>query len=131
VPRGAQEHFFNGNKEDAVKRIHGTRAAVALCAVLAAGATWAAADSASAKEAEAMVKKGVAFIKATGKEKGYAAITNRQSAQFNDRDLYLAVHQLDGTCVAHGTNEKMVSKKLEPKTAYCERLDDTVVCGGI
>jgi len=24
-----------------------------------------------------------------------------------------------------------VSKKIEPKTAYCERLDDTVVCGGI
>jgi signal transduction histidine kinase len=23
------------------------------------------------------------------------------------------------------------NKKVEPKTMYCERLDDTVVCGGI
>ena len=24
-----------------------------------------------------------------------------------------------------------VTKKIEPKSMYCERLDDTVVCGGI
>ena len=24
-----------------------------------------------------------------------------------------------------------VSKKVEPKTAYCEKLDDSIVCGGI
>jgi hypothetical protein len=24
-----------------------------------------------------------------------------------------------------------VSKKIEPKTAYCERLDDYIVCGGV
>ena len=142
-------------------------------AMLAAGATWAWTDnatSATAREAEAMVKKGVAYIKANGKEKGYAAITNKDNKDFHDRDLYLAVHQLDGTAVAHGTNDKMVgknfiemkdidgkeyikertelgatktsfwtdykftnptNKKIEPKTAYCERLDDTVVCGGI
>jgi len=139
----------------------------------AAGATWAAdapATSATAKEAEAMVKKGVAFIKANGKEKGYAAIIDRDNKDFHDRDLYLAVHKLDGTAVAHGTNEKMVgknfiemkdidgkeyikervelaktkssfytdykfpnpvTKKIEAKTSYCERLDDTVVCGGV
>jgi cytochrome c len=145
--------------------------AVVLGAVLAAGAAWAAGDTAAtAREAEAMVKKGVAYIKANGKEKGYAEITNKDSKEFHDRDLYLAVHRLDGTALAHGTNEKMVgknfiemkdidgkeyikervefgmtkasfwtdykfnnpvSKKIEAKTAYCERLDDTVVCGGI
>ncbi|HWI82609.1 cache domain-containing protein [Ramlibacter sp.] len=153
-----------------MNRTWGAAAAVMTMAAMAAGSAWAADDSANAKEAEAMVKKGVAFIKANGKEKGYAEITNKQSAPFHDRDLYLAVHKLDGTCVAHGTNEKMVgknfmemkdidgkeyirervefgktkasfwtdykfvnpvSKKIEPKTAYCERLDDTVVCGGI
>ena len=144
--------------------------AVVLGAMLATGATWAAGDSATAKEAEAMVKKGVAYIKAHGKDKAYAEIINKDNKDFHDRDLYLAVHRLDGTAVAHGTNEKMVgknfmemkdidgkeyikervdlgktktsfwtdykfvnpvSKKIEPKTAYCERLDDTVVCGGI
>ena len=145
---------------------------VALAALLGAGAAAAADEAATAKEAEAMVKKGVAYIKAHGKEEGFAEITRRDSKEFHDRDLYLAAHKLDGTCVAHGTNEKMVgknfidmrdidgkeyikervelgkakvnatfytdykfvnpvSKKIEPKTAYCERLDDYVVCGGI
>jgi cytochrome c len=156
-----------------MSRYNAMKMAVVLGTMLAAGATWATTapgESATAKEAEAMVKKGVAYIKANGKEKGYAAITNRDSKEFHDRDLYLAVHRLDGTAVAHGTNEKMVgknfmemkdidgkeyikertdwgktktsfwtdykfnnpvTKKIEPKTAYCERLDDTVVCGGI
>jgi cytochrome c len=143
-------------------------AAVMTAASLVAGAA-SAADNATAKEAEAMVKKGIAYIKANGKEKGYAEVTSKQS-QFKDRDLYLVVYQLDGKVLAHGANEKMVgrvlidlkdvdgkefvrervelgkakpsfwqdykftnpvSKKVEPKTAYCERLEDTVVCGGI
>ena len=124
---------------------------------------------ATAAEATAMVKKGIAFIKANGKDKGYAEI-NSKSGQFTDRDLYLVVYGLDGTVRAHGANEKMigknlielkdvdgkpfvkervelaqskgtfwqdykftnpVSKKIEPKTMYCEKLDDSVVCGGV
>src|SRR3954469_18472669 len=85
---------------------------VLLTALLAAGAACANDNPATAKEAEAMVKKGVAFIKANGKEKGYAAITDRDNKEFHDRDLYLAVHRLDGTAVAHGTNEKMVGKNF-------------------
>lgn len=151
-------------------RKNAVKTALALCAIAAAGATWAAGEAATDKEAVAMVKKGVAYIKANGKDKGFAAITDRDNKDFHDRDLYLAVHKLDGTCVAHGTNEKMVgknfvdikdmdgkeyirervtlaqskanfwtdykfnnptSRKIEPKTAYCERLDDYVVCGGV
>jgi hypothetical protein len=70
-----------------------------------------AAGGASAKEAEAMVKKGVAYIKASGKEKGYAEIINKQG-QFVDRDLYLTVYGLDGKVWAHGANDKMVGKNL-------------------
>ena len=145
-------------------------AMMALAAMLGAGAAAAAEEAATPREAEAMVKKGVAYIKANGKEKGFAEITRRDSKDFHDRDLYLAVHRIDGTALAHGTNEKMVgknfmemkdidgkeyikervelgkakasfytdykfvnpvSKKIEPKSAYCERLDDYVVCGGI
>lgn len=151
--------------------------ALVMSMALATGASLAAtpkpADkptgSVTPKEAEAMVKKGVAFIKANGKDKAYAEITSKQS-QFKDRDLYLVVYRLDGTPLAHGANEKMVgrnlidlkdidgkefvrervelakakssfwqdykftnpvSKKVEAKTMYCERLDDTAVCGGI
>jgi cytochrome c len=137
-------------------------------AAMAAGAA-AEAGGATAAEATAMVKKGAAFLKANGKEKGYAAISNK-SGQFNDRDLYLVVYGLDGVVLAHGANEKMIgrnlielkdvdgkafvkervelaqskgtfwqdykftnptNKKIEPKSMYCEKLDDSVVCGGI
>src|SRR5271157_1344125 len=77
---------------------------------LANGMAYAT-DHATAKQAEAMVKKGVAFIKSNGKEKGYAEITSKQS-QFRDRDLYLVVYGLDGMVWAHGANEKMVGKNL-------------------
>lgn len=142
--------------------------AVAAAGLVFAGAAGAA-DKATKEEAVAMVKKGVAFIKANGKEKGYAEITSKTS-QFKDRDLYLVVYGLDGTVHAHGANEKMVGRNLidlkdidgkpfvkervelaktkgafwqdykftnpvtkavEPKQMYCERLEDAVVCGGV
>ncbi|WP_374594915.1 cache domain-containing protein [Aquabacterium sp.] len=144
-----------------------------VCGLIAAAgivtfSAWAG-EHATKDEAVSMVKKGVAFIKANGKDKAYAEITNKQGA-FVDRDLYLVVYALDGTVRAHGANEKMVgrnlielkdvdgkpfvqervemakkqasfwqdykftnptTKKIEPKSMYCEKLDDSVVCGGI
>jgi len=136
---------------------------------LTSAAVQAAEGGATADQAVAMVKKGVDFIKANGKEKGYAEITDAAS-QFHDRDLYLTVYGLDGVVRAHGANTKMVgknliemkdidgkafvkervdmahtkpsfwqdykftnpkTKKIEPKRMYCEKLDDSVVCGGI
>ena len=70
-----------------------------------------AADKVTAKEAEAMVKKGVAFINAQGKDKALAEMNNNKG-QFIDRDLYLTVYTFDGTNVAHGVNAKMVGKNL-------------------
>ena len=124
----------------------------------------------SREEAVAMVKKGVAFIKANGIDKGYAAISDK-AGPFIDRDLYLVVYGLDGKCLAHGANTKQVgkelieltdidgkyfvkervalvkskpagvwqeykftnpvSKKVEPKVMYCEKLAETAVCGGV
>lgn len=149
-------------------------AATAFCVALGAGGNALAQkkdkpEFASKEEALAMVKKGIAFIKKEGKDKGYAEITNKKG-QFTDRDLYLVVYGLDGVVRAHGANEKMVaqnlmelkdvdgkpfvkervelaqskgtfwqeykftnpvSKKIEPKLMYCERLEDTAVCGGV
>ena len=125
--------------------------------------------NATKEDALATVKKGIAFIKANGRDKGYAEVSNKQG-QFIDRDLYLVVYGLDGTVRAHGANDKMigknlsdmkdvdgkpyvkerlemaaakptfwqeykftnpVSKKIEPKQMYCEKVDDSVLCGGI
>jgi len=145
-------------------------AIVSCVATLAvAGTVLAKAEKATKEEAVSMVKKGIAYIKANGKEKAYALITGKDS-QFKDRDLYLVVYGLDGVVRAHGQNPKMVNKnlislrdidgklfvkervelgktkgsfwqdykftnpvtkKIQPKQMYCERLDDTVVCGGV
>ena len=143
--------------------------AIAASLVVAFAGSAYADEGASPAEATAMVKKGVAFIKAQGKDKGYAEVSSKTS-QFKDRDLYLVVYGLDGTVRAHGANEKMIgknlidlkdvdgkafvkervelaaskgtfwqdykftnptNKKIEPKSMYCEKLDDTAVCGGI
>jgi len=130
----------------------------------------AADGGASRDDAVAMVKKGIATIKAGGKDKAYAEISDKGNPTWHVHDLYLVVYGLDGTVFAHGANAKMIgknlidlkdidgkpfvkervelakakgtfwqdykftnpeTKKIEPKEMYCERLDDTVVCGGV
>jgi cytochrome c len=151
-----------------MKRKYAMAMTMVIAGVLASAAAWAD-GNVTTKEAEAMVKKGVSFIKTNGKDKGYAEITSKQG-QFKDRDLYLVVYGMDGKVWAHGANEKMVgrvlidlkdvdgkefvkervelgkakasfwqdykftnpvTKKVDQKTMYCERLEDTVVCGGV
>ena len=126
---------------------------------------------ATAAEATAMVKKGVAAIKASGKDhdKLFTEVTAKD-AKWADRDLYLVVYGMDGTVKAHGANAKLVgnnlmdmldidgkpyikeridlakskgsfwqdykftnptSKKIEPKSMYCEKVDELVACAGI
>jgi len=69
-----------------------------------------AADQGTAAEAEAMVKKAVAYIKANGPEKAYEEFTNGKS--FKDRDLYIIVYDLNGKNLAQGANPKLVGKDL-------------------
>jgi signal transduction histidine kinase len=151
-------------------RFPGATLSLTLALSLTFASTGAHANNASRDEAVAMVKKGVAFIKASGTEKAYAAFTEK-NPQFIDRDLYLVVYGLDGKCLAHGANPKQVgkdlidltdidgkyfvkdrvamvkakpagawqeykftnpvSKKIEPKVMYCEKLGETAVCGGV
>jgi cytochrome c len=139
------------------------------CAIVFPVAVSAAEGGATKAEAEAMVKKGIAYIKANGPDKSYEEIS-RKGSMFSDRDLYLVVYGLDGFVFAHGANTKMIGKNLidikdvdgkafvkervelakakgsfwqeykfvnpetkaiEPKLMYCERLEQTAVCGGI
>ncbi|WP_332744354.1 cache domain-containing protein [Hydrogenophaga sp.] len=73
--------------------------------------SFSAQAGATAEDATAMVKKGVAFMKTNGKDKGHAEISSKES-QFKKDDLYLVVYGLDGTVRAHGANEKMIGKNL-------------------
>ena len=134
-----------------------------------AGNPATAADFATKDEAQAMVKKAVAYIKDQGADKAYPEISDR-AGKFVDRDLYVVVYGLDGKVLAHGGNAKLIGKemieaqdvdgkffvkervdlarkqasfwqdykfvnptdkKVEPKQMYCERLNETAVCGGI
>jgi len=141
---------------------------VSLFVLTAGSITWAG-EFGTAPEAEAMVKKAIALIKASGKDKAFAEINNPTGKSFHDRDLYIFVYDIKGVCVAHGFNQKMIgkdlsamkdkdgksyvkerieiattkgkgwqdykftdplSKKIEQKTAYIERLDDLIIgCG--
>ncbi len=139
------------------------------CCALALATPGLAEEHATAPEAEAMVTEAVAFIKSNGATKAYPEFGNHDGG-FVDRDLYIIVYGLDGKCLAHGANPKLigkdlidvqdvdgkfyvkervelaktktafwqdykftnpVTKKIEPKQTYCQRLDDTVVCAGI
>lgn len=69
-----------------------------------------AADAGTPAEAEALVKKAGAYIKAQGPDKAFEEVTNGKS--FKDRDLYVFIYDMNGKCVAHGANPKLVGKDL-------------------
>ena len=64
----------------------------------------------TAAEAEAMVKKGAAFIKANGKDKALKEFT--EGTQFKKDDLYIFVLDSKGLTLAHGGNPKLVGKDM-------------------
>ena len=73
--------------------------------------TALAADVGTKDEAVAMVKKATGFLKANGADKAYAEISNPKG-QFVDRDLYVVVYDMNGKCLAHGANQKMIGRDL-------------------
>lgn len=83
--------------------------AILLLSLTTAGGVWAA-DQGTAAEAEAMVKKAVAYLKANGPEKSAEEFTNGK--MFKDRDLYVSYYDLSGKVLGHGANPKLVGKDL-------------------
>lgn len=86
-------------------------AAVLAGLVAVTGAALAQEKRVTPKEAEAMVRKGVLYIKSNPRDKAMADITDPKG-QFVDRELYLTVYKMDGTALAHGANAKFVGKNL-------------------
>ena len=151
-----------------IKKISFLAAALISALALTHSVSFAAGERANKAEAEAMVAKGVAAVKAKG-DGAYVDLT-APSKTFADRDLYLVVYDITGKCLAHGQNPKQVGKDLinlkdpdgkefikervelasskgkfwqdykftdpltktvQPKQMYCEKLGDTAVCGGV
>ena len=76
-----------------------------------AGIMSAAEKRGTAGEAEALVKKAIAYMKSNGKDAAFAEINNPKG-RFTVRDLYVFVYDMNGKCVAHGQNLKMIGKDL-------------------
>ena len=124
-----------------------------IATAIIAGAVCAApafAANATKDEAVAMVKKGVALIKTSGKDKTFAEVSNKSGAHgANEKMIGKNLIELKDVDGKPFIKERMelaqakpsfwqeykftnpVSKKVEPKQMYCERADDVVVCGGV
>lgn len=84
-------------------------AAFALLA-FAISSAFAAEERASPAEAEALVKKAVAHYKKVGKDKAVADFV-RKDGGFIDRDLYVAVYDINGIALAH-INPRYIGKDM-------------------
>ena len=86
---------------------------LALLAMLVVSLAVHAADDpgrASPAEAEAMVKKAIAYYKKNGKEKAMPEFM-KNPGPFVDRDLYVTVYDMQANDLAH-INPKMVGKNM-------------------
>ncbi|HEX7639802.1 MAG TPA: cache domain-containing protein [Burkholderiaceae bacterium] len=90
----------------------------AACLLLAAallplGAAAAAApEHASRDEARAMVDAAVAHVRQVGPQQAWKDFTDKSNAAWHRKDLYVFAYATDGTCVAHGVNDRLVGKNL-------------------
>jgi cytochrome c len=107
------QHIFDTSFKEHIMSILSRHTLPVLFALslVGAGPAAAAEGGATKPEAEAMVKKGVAYMRANGLDKAYAEF-NKKDGAFTDRDLYLVVYGLDGVVRAHGGNAKMIGKDL-------------------
>ena len=83
--------------------------AVVLCLFVAVSVS--AQQRGTPAEAKAMVEKAIAYIKANGQEKAFAEINNPKG-KFVDRDLYIMVIDMNGTCLARGAIQRQNWKKF-------------------
>ena len=101
---------------------------LAVCFVVGLAGVSFGGEKATAAEAETMVKKAIAYLKANGKVKAMAEFNNH-NGKFTHKDLYITVCDLNGKCLAHGQNFKLVGKDLselkdsDGKSFFKERLE--------
>ena len=92
-----------------MKRLFAIFAAL-LFSALSATAQTPAPSYGTVKEAEAMVKKAIAYYKKNGKERSLADFS-KSPGPFVDRDLYVTVYNLQGDALSH-INPKMIGKNM-------------------
>lgn len=83
---------------------------IGLAAAMALSTAAFAQDVGTAAEAQTLVKKAIAHYKSVGKDKACADFATAGEYQF--KDLYVFVQQLDGAMVCHGKNPALNGKNL-------------------
>lgn len=102
---------------------------IILCVLFALlyGLNYAQKKKGTTAEAEALVKKAISFYKEVGKEKAFEAFHNPKG-DFIKGDLYIAVHDMTGKCMAQGSDltavgkDRMELKDVNGKTFIKERI---------
>jgi len=67
------------------------------------------ASDATAEEAKANLAKAVKLVQSAGEEKAFAAFNDKAGA-FTKGELYVFAYSLEGVCLAHGQNLKLIGK---------------------
>jgi signal transduction histidine kinase len=101
-----QPAVFPSPKE---RHMHRIALAGLLCLALPSAAS--AEERATTREAEMMVHKAVEYLRANGKEKAFAVFSDPKG-QFTYRDIYVAVIDLTGKCLAHGVDGARIGKNV-------------------
>jgi cytochrome c len=68
-------------------------------------------DRGNASEAMALLNKAVAYYKADGQAKAFAAF-NDPKGQFVSKDLYIFALDMNGKILAHGANAALIGKDM-------------------
>lgn len=84
---------------------------VSFAFLISSSVALAATEKGEKMEAEALVKKTVAYLKVNGKDKTLTEI-NKQGGQFDKGELYVFAYDMTATVVAHPKNPKLIGKNL-------------------
>ena len=79
--------------------------------IISSSVSLAALGKGTKTEAEALVKKAIAYLKVNGKDKTLEEI-NKSGGPFDKGDLYVFAYDITATIVAHPKNPKLIGKNL-------------------
>jgi cytochrome c len=79
---------------------------------LAFSATALAQDNGTRDEAKAMVDAAVEHVKKVGPEQAFKDFSDKSNKAWQKKDLYVMAYNMDGTCVGHGANDRLIGKNL-------------------